>query len=248
MVGDGPGDLPGRLGQAAEAGRTLDDLLDALTRDGTVDGELAARLAAARETADLQRLLRQIEAIQRRLRDPQAGNLHVDARDVAERLEVLAGALDALHDTVVSPRLAKLLELEAKVVGLRERLERLTTETEITRWHLEAQQLMESSERAEAGSAAVEALRRAMEEAGWGTDRADWDWKQDFDSGLGLSRYNAPAQYNKNMIVLEEALQQEAKELLLRDMISSSDDAVPPNYEKLVERYFEVLNRERSVE
>ncbi len=243
----GPGELAEQSEPLGEAGRTLEDLLGALTRDGEVDGELAARLEVALATADLETLLGEIEAIEESLRGRQVGNLHLDVGEVAERLEVLSGVLDALHGMVVSPRLAELLELESQVASLRERLDKLTTDAEISRWHLDAQQLMETLEKAEAGTVAVETLRRVMEEAGWGTNRSEWGWNRVHDNVLQF-HYQAPAEYVSNLTLLEEMLQREAKELLLRDMISSGDDAVPPAYEKLVERYFEVLSREKKAE
>jgi hypothetical protein len=38
-------------------------------------------------------------------------------------------------------------------------------------------------------------------------------------------------------------LQSQVYELLLGDLIAAGDEAVPPEYEKLVERYFQVLSQ-----
>ncbi|NLS95247.1 MAG: hypothetical protein GXX96_24075 [Planctomycetaceae bacterium] len=271
--GRGSGDLNGLASLAGEAGltpergtpatqpsqgdayhahksqiETLKDLLDALARDGDLDGELAAKLAAALEATDLKTLLREIEAIEESLRNAGGRNPGVEVRAVARQLEVLSGALDALHGAVVSPRLAELIELESRVAQLRERLEKLTSDSEISQWHLDAQQLMETLERTEAAAAAAEDLRQAMEDSGWAAERTNWGWDYVHDNRLGLSHYAAPATYVTNLILLEKAIQREAKELLLRDMVSSLNDAVPPAYEKLVERYFEVLSREKQAE
>jgi hypothetical protein len=64
----------------------------------------------------------------------------------------------------------------------------------------------------------------------------------------GYYYHVAPVVYCDNLTLLVADLQREAKELLLRDLMAAGQEAVPAQYEKLVERYFEVLSQEEKRE
>ena len=53
-----------------------------------------------------------------------------------------------------------------------------------------------------------------------------------------------PAVYVNSLGVIITQLQQDIRELLLRELMTSDDDATPPEYRELVDRYFEVLSRD----
>jgi hypothetical protein len=237
------GDGAARL---AEGSRTLQDLLDAAARDADADGDVAAKITAAREQARLGALIQQMDSLQQRPRGQQLAEFQAEAREHADRLELLAQQLDALHGTILAPRLTELIALEKRAAALRDRLERLASDAEISQWHLDAQQQLQALEKADSGGAAVDALRQAMSDAGWGTSRTGWTWARVLNPVGGHYYFVAPGVYRDNLTRLAENLQREARELLLRDLMAAGQEAVPPQYEKLVDRYFEVLSQEKK--
>ena len=241
-----PGDAADGLARLAERGRTLQDLLDSLARNAEADRETSGRVAAARERARLDALVRVLDEIRQRLRGQQPAGGTAAVRESADRLEVLAQELDALHGTVVAPRLSELIALEKQAARLGETLARLASDPEISKWHLDVQQLLQAIEKAEAGGTAVDALREAMTAAGWNTSRTHWGWTRDVNPLGGHQYYVAPGLYVNNLTRVAEDLQRQTRELLLRDLMAAGQEAVPPQYEKLVERYFEMLSREKK--
>ncbi len=239
------GDFAEEAAQLAERGRTLQDVLDALARDTQADGELIAKVAIVREQAGVGGLVLRMQAIQQRLGALQSAGVEADARDVADRLELLAHQLDALHGTVVAPQLNQLIALEKQAAALRERLAKLTSDEQISQWHLDTQALLQKLDETVTDSPAANALRAAMSEAGWGTSRTHWGWE--YAAGaVGRDRYFvAPKVYNDKVLLVVEDLQRRARDLLLRDMMAASEESVPPEYENLVERYFEILAHEK---
>ncbi len=238
-VGDGPARL-------AEGSRTLQDLLDAVAGDAEADGELAAKIAAAREEARLGALIRQMESIQQRRQGRADAGIGTEVREQADRLELLAQELDALHGTIVAPRLSQLIALERQAARLQDRLAKLAFDAEISQWHLQAQEMLQALDKAQSGSAAAEALRQAMTDAGWGASRTGWAWGRVPSPVGGHDYYVAPGVYRDNLTRLLTDLQRETRELLLRDLMAAGQEAVPPQYEQLVERYFEVLSQEKK--
>jgi hypothetical protein len=57
-------------------------------------------------------------------------------------------------------------------------------------------------------------------------------------------RYASPNSYKKVLSLLQEDVQLRMQSLLLGDLNASPDDATPPKYQELVERYYQVLSRD----
>ena len=76
-----------------------------------------------------------------------------------------------------------------------------------------------------------------MQGAGWGGGSRDWNWRR-----VGLY-YAGPAAYDSHLNTVVQELQNQIHELLLSDMIAAGDEAVPPEYKKLVELYFQLLSQ-----
>jgi hypothetical protein len=234
------GDAPRRL---AERGRTLQDVLDALIGEIESDQDLTAKIAVAREDARLDLYIHQMEMLGASPGGVRLAGDATEAAQHAERLEVLTHQLDALHGAVVTPRLNQLIAWEKQAAMLRDRLDELASDAEISQWHLDSERLLEALEQAESGGAAVDALHAAMSSAGWGGTRVAWRWARVSQPRTGHNVFAAPDSYHDNLTTLVEDLQRTARELLLGDLMAGSHDAVPPQYETMVERYFEVLSR-----
>ena len=189
-------------------------------------------------------LVGQMQDIERRVRDGESDGIQSETRDVADRLRALAHELDAIHGSIVAPQLAELLALEQRAAQLRERLAGLRSDPEITQWHFDAQQMLLSLEEAGGESSAGRSLRQTMADAGWGTSPPGWGWELKSRDTSDDVAYIAPPAYLDNLTAVIEVVQRKARELLLRDLLAAGEEAVPPQYEKLVDRYFEVLSHE----
>jgi hypothetical protein len=225
----------------AETGRTLESLLQTLAnpKDGASPA-LAAQIDRLLREGKVTMTVEQMRQLEGLLLAGRWREARTNAGEVAARLDALSRSLDALHRSVVAPRLAALIALEKRAADLRERLGRLSTEVDISAWHRDAEALTRDLPR-ESGSApgaqqAADGLLGAMREAGWGSAGADWRWERPGPYYLG------PKAYYANLNAIVEGLQSQVYELLLGDLIAAGDEAVPPEYEKLVERYFQVLS------
>ena len=158
-----------------------------------------------------------------------------EARDIAERLEAVSQKLDVLHRTIVAPRLEELMAAEQRAAELQGKLDRLDSEMKITEWHREADGLVRDLQKASAAGDAGDALLGAMRDAGWGNFAGGWHWA--WHDG----HYGAPGPYYESLRLLIEELQGQAQELLLSDLVATRDEAVPPEYKEMVERYYKVL-------
>jgi hypothetical protein len=54
----------------------------------------------------------------------------------------------------------------------------------------------------------------------------------------------APALYTESLIRIEEEIQERLQTLLVGDIRLTADDAAPPRYKDLVNRYYDVLSKE----
>jgi hypothetical protein len=56
--------------------------------------------------------------------------------------------------------------------------------------------------------------------------------------------YVAPMSYTTSLVRLQDDIQARLQNLLLGDLDSSPDEATPPKYQELVERFYQVLSRD----
>lgn len=232
-----PADRAGRL---AESGRTLEDLLSALAETDEEGGARAIReiRRLLREGRLRQAVLRmrQLEGL---LKDGELQAAGVETRQLAEYLDALNLRLDTLHRLIVAPQLEELLALEKRAAALREELATLQTQIDIDQWHRAAEAFARELAELPVGRDDADGLLETMREAGWGDpSRSDWDWR--FAEG----GYFAPPGYFRGLDVVIGGLQLQIRELLLKDLVASDDEAAPPEYEELVDRYFQVLSQD----
>ena len=145
-----------------------------------------------------------------------------------------------LHRLVVAPRLEALIALEKRAAALAERLKRLESQAAIAQWHREADAVLQELARLAPDAAVTARLTEAMRDQGWGTDRVAWHWR--YVEGYWLP----PDVYTTNLNQLIYDLQQQVGEMLLREIVSGTDEATPPQYKELVERYFQILSQRGS--
>ena len=141
-----------------------------------------------------------------------------------------------LHRGIVAPEIAKLVEFDKRIAALTEALKTLKTDAEITEWHVRAAALLRDLEKAGL-SERGDALAKAMEAGGWRGGPLAWNWT------TGADAYRvAPIDYRVALQGIALALQEKVQDLILKDLVSGHDDATPPEFKELVERYYELLS------
>jgi len=233
----GDSDLVHQAARLTESGRTLEDLLKALAEGAQQDSPGTSReIQQLLGEGELERAILRMQQIERLL---QAGDFHaasMESRDIADSLDALNLKLDSLHRLIVTPQIEELMTLQRRVGTLRERLKALESEFAIDEWHHDADAVLSDLVGRSAVQQDTDRLLRAMREAGWSDPSATgWNWGRVDDA------YVAPEDYGTGLDAIVLALQQRIRELILKDLMISQDEATPPEYKELVDRYFQVL-------
>ncbi len=241
--GKGRGSMPGPGGRGAgpwaalteaeqvermaEMARTLEEWLQQIDKRG--EGKAAG---AVREILDAGTVAEVVEAAER------MGGLRVagkgaevgrEARELAARLEALGRTLGMLHEGVVAPELAAIVELDRRLADLNVRLGTLKTKAEAAAWERDAAGLVRDLEKA--GVAGADALADALRVGG------GWHW----DDRTRHLVATAPLFEAVGAVTVQ--IKDRVQELILKDLASARDEATPPKFRELVERYYEVISR-----
>ena len=232
-----PQDEAGRL---AERSRTLEDVLKAIAGSQRLeDGDAADRVAELMASQDVDETLERAatlpEMLDRRRPVPQ---MLAEVRDTADRLEVTARELDRIYRSLVMPRIQQLRELEQEAVELQEQMNLVENGQGVQQWQQEFEELLEDLEQSGGGGAVREELAELARTGELpGTDT----WRR----GAAPAPFSPPALYARNIPLLVEEIQRQIQELVLIDLLADRDEATPPEYEHLVERYLKVLADEQ---
>ncbi len=225
-----------RLERLEATARTLEEWLKGASQ--RAEGKTAEAVRDMLEASDATKVVERTERIGALFvggEKPEAGK---EAKELAEKLEVLAKQLDVLHQEIVAPRLAQLVEYDRRVAEMIEQLKTLKTEAEITEWHRMATDLVRDMEKAGLADGAA-ALAKLLADGGWHGGGGNWRW------ALGANHYYvAPELYTKGLQVVVTKLQDKIQDLILKDLVSDRNEATPPEFKELVERYYEVLSKD----
>lgn len=173
------------------------------------------------------------------LKESRDRDAQVESEDIADRLDVLARQLDQVYRSIVTPRVEQLRALETRAVESEQNLQKLETNEQIATWHRKMLELSEDIDNAKAVGGSLDQLYEVMQAEGWSkmSDRAQWNWKRSENGN-----YLAPSSYGRAVRTLIEELQQQMQELILTDLVADDNEATPPAYRHLVDRYIEVLS------
>ena len=232
-----------RADKLAESGKTLQDVLNAITQSTDPnDKEAVAKIQAVMKEIDLNKLVGEMSQVSNMIRSKKDDDAKLSSLDTAERLEIMAQRLDAAYRGIVAPQAEELRKLEQALADLRDQLEKLETPSQVAAWHRETRELLDKLDKLGVNLKAREELELEMKKAGFGVsvDRT----RQPLNWGLVDGHYAAPTAYNLAIVHLQEDLQERIQTLILGDLGNVSDDATPPKYQELVERYYEVLSRQ----
>lgn len=232
-----------RADQLAERGKTLQDVLNAIAQSTDPnDKEAVAKIQAITKEIDINKLVAEMGRVSNMIRSKQDDDAKLSSLDAAERLEIMAQRLDGAYRGIVAPQAEELRKLEQALADLRDQLEKLETPSQVAAWHREARELLDQLDKLGVNLKAREELEIEMKKAGFGVD-VDRTKRGPLNWGLTDGRYDAPLGYGLAIVHLQEDVQERIQTLILGDLGNVSDDATPPKYQELVEKYYEVLSR-----
>lgn len=200
------------LGSAAEDAKSLKDVLDSLAASGRVPDAGAARKAAS--------LLKQEnlpDAIDR-LQKPGIAGDRAERKDLADRFAALGQKLDEAYREAVAPRLEEIARLEREANDLEQQAARAGDE-DLRRLRQQGGQLLNRLEAAGLGALANDDVRGGLTNAGVGREA-----------------------FGRGVAALHDRLVAKLQEIVAGDRIAVGNEAVPPQYKDLVERYLRTLS------
>ncbi len=231
-----------RAEQLAESGKTLQDVLNEIAKSTEPgDKEAVAKIQEVMKEIDINKIVAEMGQVAAMIRDTKDTDARLSSTDIAERLEIMAQRLDGAYRTIVAPQAEELRKVEAALAELREQLEKLETPSQVAAWHREVRDLLDKLEKLGVSPKDREFLEKEMTKAGFGLD-VDRT-KRAVNWGLVNGYYVYPAGYNFALLHLQEDIQERIQTLILGDLGNASDEATPPKYQELVNRYYEVLSR-----
>jgi hypothetical protein len=207
------GILPG-IGDAAEQAKTLKDVLEHIAGQGAEEAADAARKVGA--------LLKQedLKAAIERLEKPGAGNDRGERQDLAERFAALGQKLDRAYRETIAPRLEELARLEREAYELEQRAGAAADSADWRRLRQQAAGFLEHLEDARLGNLASKELR----------------------DGLRGGRGESNELVGKGLAAVHTQLVAKLQEFVAGDRFTTGNEAVPPEYRDLVDRYLRALS------
>jgi hypothetical protein len=223
-----------RLERLEEAARTLQEWLKGASK--SEQGSAAERVRELVEQGPVVEVVDRAERVGALYLGGRKPAARREARELSKTLEALARQLDVLHRGIVAPELAKLVEFDRRVAELTARLKALRTDAEITEWHRLAAALVRDLEKAGLSDAAS-ALARLLESGARRAGGEPWGWADGPDGTRTV-----PAGYADALAAVVRHVHERVQGLVLKDLGSARDEATPPEFRDLVDRYYEVLS------
>lgn len=234
----------------AEAGKTVVDILQSILKStDPADKDVVAKVEAILNENKLDETVGRMQGLPQQLREGQYGDAQATAADSADRWEAAANRLSTAFREVAAPRLEELMDIERKLQTLQEKLNELQSERDVVEWHVDAGKLLQKMEDMKIAEGLRDKLEEMMKEAGWTEDTEVFQvtgtgWVID----RNRDRIDVPAGYGMAVRNVVQEVQAHIQELLLGDLLSSKDEVTPPQYSELVERYYEVLAKQKRPE
>jgi hypothetical protein len=207
------GKLPG-LGDAAEQAKTLKDVMEHIAAQGSEEAAEAARKVGG--------LLKQedLKAAIERLEKPGAGEDRGERQDLAERFAALGQKLDRAYRETIAPRLEELARLEREAYELEQRAGAAADAADWRRLRQQAGEFLERLDGARLGNLASKELR----------------------DGLRTGGSESANQIGPGLAAVHTQLVAKLQEFVAGDRFTTGNEAVPPEYRDLVDRYLRALS------
>lgn len=229
--------LARRAQELAESGRTLEDILKAITDSAEpADAEAVRLVQAVLKETNLTQAIANMQQAAVAIRSGDLDEARLASLDIADRMEITSQRLGAAYRQIVAPQAEELRDAEKALAELRERLERLETPSQVAAWHREARELLDKLEKLGISEETREQFTELMKTAIGGGATLEWQLANGF--------YVAPGDYTRVLLHLQEDIQARLQSLVLGNFDAAPDEATPPKYQELVERYYQVLSRD----
>jgi hypothetical protein len=214
-LGNGEADrkMPG-LGDAAEQARTLKDVLDQIAGSGPEEAADSAQKVAA--------LLKQedLAAAIARLEKPGTGSDRGERQDLAERFAALGQKLDQAHRETIAPRLEEIARLEREANELEQRAGAADDPADWRRLRQRGAEFIERLEAAGLAALADENLR----------------------GGVRTATLVGKDLFSRGVAAAHSRLTAKLQDVVAGDRFTTGNEAVPPEYRDLVDRYLRALS------
>ncbi len=206
--------MPG-LGDAAEQAKTLKDVMEQIAGSGSEGSAEAARKVAG--------LLKQedLAAAIARLEKPATGGDRGERQDLTERFAALGQKLDQVYRETIAPRLEELARLEREANELEQRAGAAEDAADWRRLRQQGADFIERMEGAGLGNLADEDLRAGLRSGALVTGR------ELFIRGIASAHSRLAAKL---------------QDFVAGDRFTTGNEAVPPEYKDLVDRYLRALS------
>jgi hypothetical protein len=203
------------LGNAAEQAKTVKDVMEQIAGSGSEGAADAARKVAA--------LLKQedLKAAIARLEKPGAGDDRAERQDLAERFAALGQKLDQAYRETIAPRLEEMARLEREANELEQRAGGADDAADWRRLRQQGTDFIEHLEAAGLGAFADQDLRTGLRTGAVEVGR------ELFQRGIAAAHSRLAAKL---------------QEFVAGDRVSTGNEAVPPEYKDLVDRYLRALS------
>jgi hypothetical protein len=225
-----------------ETGKTVVDILQSILKSTDPgDKDVIAKVDELLKDQKLDETVSRMANLSEQLRDGRFGDAKVLAADSADRWEAAALRLATVFRQLSAPKLEELLNAEQKLQDLRDRLDKLENERAVVQWITDAGKLMDQLDKLKVGDKLREQLEELLRQAGWSEELERFRLRGGGWVLANRGYYDAPAGYRPVLVNLTQEVQAHIQELILGDLLAGQDEAAPPQYEQLVERYYQVL-------
>ena len=233
-----------RAEQLARNGETLQDILKRISESNEpADKEAVAKVEAILKETQLLKSIETMQGAASTIRSAQMNDARLASLDIAERMQIIAQRLDTAYRTIVAPQVEELRKLEQNLAGLGEQLEKLETPAQVAAWQRKADELMDEAEKLQISDKLREEFLEQMKKSAPGNDGF-----QDLKWSLVNNRYVPPKNIEPLLTKIQEEVQARIQTLVLGDFTSNAEENTPPKYQELVERYYQVLSREKGTQ
>jgi len=224
--------------EIADKAKTLQDVLGAAGKsDNPEDQTAAKKVEEIVGSIDLKSVVERLDRLPDQVKSGNMEDAKNNAGDGAERMESAAEQLASLHRVIVAPQVDELAKVEERITVLSEELDQLDTEPKVAGWHEDANDLLEDLDELGIDEKLRQEFIEEMKKAGWGNNLRNL--------GNGWVRtdgfYRAPGPYRVYLSRLQASVQSRMQELMLGDLLHSGDEPIPPQYQELVDKYYQVL-------
>lgn len=238
------GALEGETQRLADAAATLKDILEAASKlTDPADAKAAKELARIAKESKLEETAAKAKLVAPLVRNERYDDVRVEAAAAADQFQNAAQQLDSLYRALVAPKIEELTKLEGELAAAAEKMNEWKSAADIEQWHAEVEGILEKMDEMRLGGEGMEEFQKERGKAGL-TDRNE--------KGIaGLSRgkggvYSAPTAYKAWMSANLNRVQQMIQELILAEMAAEGREPAPPQYEAMIERYYEVLSATKT--